>query len=144
MPYLNHEDFAAVHAALETIRTGSSVNPPDHMTLLGAIELMDKAKAGVASPGLRELANDLYGTDEVEIDDEGVGTSASDEGTWVQAWVWVSLSEQIEAGLVDDPDDESICATPGCPEDASDGEGFDGYCGTCADKREASGEVEHG
>jgi hypothetical protein len=26
------------------------------------------------------------------------------------------------------------CRTPGCDRDTSDGEGYDGYCGTCADK----------
>jgi hypothetical protein len=34
-------------------------------------------------------------------------------------------------------DDES-CNTPGCTYDANDGEGFDGFCGNCADKKEAA------
>ena len=33
--------------------------------------------------------------------------------------------------------DDEHCAAPGCAEDNDDGEGFDGYCGNCADKREA-------
>jgi hypothetical protein len=36
-------------------------------------------------------------------------------------------------------DDESRCATAGCTDDASNGEGFDGYCGNCADQRERDG-----
>ena len=31
-------------------------------------------------------------------------------------------------------DPDNICARPKCPEENTDGEGFDGYCGTCADK----------
>lgn len=28
------------------------------------------------------------------------------------------------------------CATPGCTASLEDGEGFDGYCGSCADRRD--------
>ncbi|ATL72506.1 hypothetical protein [Nocardia terpenica] len=31
------------------------------------------------------------------------------------------------------------CATADCAELLDDGEGYDGYCGTCADRREAAG-----
>lgn len=34
--------------------------------------------------------------------------------------------------------EEETCATTDCMNDAGNGEGFDGYCGECADKREAS------
>lgn len=33
------------------------------------------------------------------------------------------------------------CLTPGCMEDCDDGEGYDGYCGSCADKREGTVET---
>ena len=32
--------------------------------------------------------------------------------------------------------EEEVCRTPGCNTDAGDGEGYNGYCGSCADKRE--------
>lgn len=59
---------------------------------------------------------------ECEIDDHAV-VSGSDEGAYVMAWVWASR------------EDAGLCRTAGCDEDANDGEGFDGYCGNCADKR---------
>ena len=36
-------------------------------------------------------------------------------------------------------EDSEICDTPGCGNSLADCEGFDGYCGTCADKREEKG-----
>lgn len=35
--------------------------------------------------------------------------------------------------------DESRCRTKGCEEDPNDGEGWDGFCGNCADRRYAAG-----
>jgi hypothetical protein len=35
--------------------------------------------------------------------------------------------------------DEHFCMTKGCMEAMDDGEGYDGYCGNCADKRERRG-----
>ena len=49
---------------------------------------------------------------ECEIDDHAV-VSGSDEGAYVMAWVWASR------------EDAGMCRTPGCDEDAADGEGFD-------------------
>lgn len=62
---------------------------------------------------------------ECEIDDHAV-VSGSDEGAYVMAWVWASR------------EDAGLCRTPGCDEDPDNGEGFDGYCGNCADKRNVS------
>ena len=39
-----------------------------------------------------EEARAVYGSDEVEIDDVAL-TSVSDEGVWVQAWVWLPKDE---------------------------------------------------
>lgn len=39
----------------------------------------------------------------------------------------------------DDEDDEDTCDAEGCDESLSDGEGYDGYCGTHADERENDG-----
>lgn len=43
---------------------------------------------------------------------------------------------ELDLSHEDDEDDDSRCLTEGCTEDANNGEGFDGYCGTCADRRE--------
>lgn len=37
---------------------------------------------------LIDRARELYANDDLEIDDDAV-ISASDDGCWVQAWVWV-------------------------------------------------------
>lgn len=106
MPYLNHTEFAKVHETLELARGGPFVSQKLTEALDKALGHTTKAIANVASPGLRELAHDFYGIDEVKIDDEGVGTSASPgEGTWVQAWVWLSHDELVSAGLETDEDD---------------------------------------
>ena len=38
-----------------------------------------------------------------------------------------------------DEDEENRCRTEGCDEDPNDGEGFDGYCGNCADRLDQEG-----
>lgn len=82
MAHLNHEQFDLVRKLLLELQ-------PQHPEVDEAVEAMSKAAALVAEPGLREKAHDLYASDDVEIDDEGVGTSPAEGGTWVQAWVWV-------------------------------------------------------
>lgn len=140
MAYLNNDDFATILNAIGELarnRQHLDLHADDQAMLDNAWELMTNANAAVASPGLRDLADELYGDDECEIDDEGAGTSSSDDGTWVQAWVWVSKEDMIEHGLIED-DDEDKCATPDCDGAMDDGEGFDGYCGNCADRRQAA------
>ncbi len=47
---------------------------------------------GVRTPATAKqisLARDLYGTDEVEVDDNATQASTT-EGVWVSAWVWLS------------------------------------------------------
>lgn len=39
-----------------------------------------------------DQARDIYGTDDVEIDDQPV-LSVADGGVWVSAWVWVETPE---------------------------------------------------
>lgn len=46
------------------------------------------ADVTVATPELGEDARALYGSDEINIDD-GALTSVGEDGTWVQAWLWV-------------------------------------------------------
>lgn len=100
MPYLNNPDFDAAHALLRILQ-------PSHPEVDAVLATFDAAVSNEASPGLRELANDIHGCDEVEIDDERMGTSpAEGEGTWVQAWVWVSHDQLVEAGLAEDVEDD--------------------------------------
>ena len=53
---------------------------------------LKEAQTFKATPREIEVARNLYQTDEIEIDDEGVMTSPckEDRGRWVSAWVWVS------------------------------------------------------
>jgi hypothetical protein len=44
---------------------------------------------------LREKARERYGSDSVQVD-EDADFSESDEGTWVQAWVWVPAEDTEE------------------------------------------------
>lgn len=89
--------------------------------------MQDDAKATQPDPktaeAYRKAARDLHEIEgECEID-EGAAIGISDDGgAYVQAWVWVS---DEEAG---------ICSTPGCGNLLDDGEGYDGECGSCADK----------
>jgi len=100
MPYLSITDFERVHEYVRNLEDGNPELPE-------ALLLLDKAADSVASPGLRELANDLHGSDDIEIDDEGVGTSESDDGVFVQAWVWVPHDKLVKHGLRDpEPDEE--------------------------------------
>lgn len=46
---------------------------------------------------------------------------------------------EIDLDDDDDLDDEDRCRTEGCDEDPNDGEGFDGYCGNCADRLDQEG-----
>lgn len=54
---------------------------------------------------LQELARKEYGSDEIEIDDEA-DISEGDDGTWVQAWVFLSNDTLRENGL-GEPDEDT-------------------------------------
>ncbi len=98
MPFLSYIDFERVAAYLRNVEDGNA-------ELQEVSKLMADATAAAASPGLADLAREIHGSDEIEIDDEGAGTSPADDGTWVQAWVWVDRAALIDAGL-EDPDEE--------------------------------------
>lgn len=108
MPYLSYLNFDTVHQALKQAKQLHDEVLPKlvgRQSALGtsgvqllyevpqlvrdALALTTEAIGAVASPGLREEAHDQYACDEIEIDDEGVGTSEAEGGVWVQAWVWV-------------------------------------------------------
>jgi hypothetical protein len=76
-----------------------------------------------ATPKEIEAAKDVHASDEVNIDSTA-WSSRADNGYWVHAWVWVDKPES----------DEEACSE--CGEPVDDGEGYDGLCGTCADKKE--------
>jgi hypothetical protein len=89
----------------------------DETQCLIAQSFIVNAKDAKADGGLREAAldrvmNEFNATDEIEIDDDA-GTSPSDDGTWVQAWVWVPKPNEIECGQ---------CEGTGQTESASNGE----------------------
>lgn len=111
MPFINHLNFAEVHETLIELldnREQLDLHEDDRAMLENARKIFDDAKEYEASEGLMELANDIYGTDEVEIQNPGAGTSPTDEGIWVQAWVWVSQDKLVEAGLRETEDEEEV------------------------------------
>lgn len=90
MPFLNPEALDKVQDALMSL---------DPIKAAIAMALVTSARDAIAPRDLREAANDKYGTDDIEIDDEP-GTAAADGGTWVAAWVWIAA-----------PDDDGECET---------------------------------
>ena len=40
----------------------------------------------------RKVAEELYGSDDIEVDADAV-ISETDDGVWVQGWLWVSNEE---------------------------------------------------
>ncbi len=54
----------------------------------------------------------------------------------LQRWHQQARATTVSA---DDIDEADRCRTPGCDGDPNDGEGWDGFCGNCADRNYASG-----
>lgn len=50
-----------------------------------------------------ELAREVYGSNNIEIDDDA-DFSEGNDGTWVQAWVFLSKKRLKKAGLWNDED----------------------------------------
>lgn len=75
--HIPEADLLKVHQALLT-----------NENLPKALELVNKALGAHATIEQIEAARDEYGSDDIEIDDDA-GTSSADDGTWVQAWVWL-------------------------------------------------------
>lgn len=115
----------ALDAFLREEEKGANGDDADH---LRAWNELKQARAETTFADDKEIARarDQYafGSDDVKIDD-GALTSQADDGTWVQAWVWL-------------PDDQNACRECGEPND--NGEGFDGLCGNCADRAENAGD----
>jgi hypothetical protein len=65
---------------------------------------------------------------EVESDCDAEVSIGDSPGAYVQVWQWV------------DATDAGVCVECGLP-GADNGEGYDGLCGTCADKADAPAEI---
>ena len=74
----------------------------DHVALV--TDIVRDIGSRLADEKLIKRARELYETDDLEIDDDGVETSRAPDGkgdgekgkpigTWVQAWVWVADCE---------------------------------------------------
>lgn len=85
--YINVDDMTK-HALLELLAKQSSLEP----TLL-ELKLHLQHERTEEEGYYLDQARDLYHRDgELEIEDEGI-VSDSDEGAYVQAWVWVTAPE---------------------------------------------------
>jgi len=60
-------------------------------------------------------------TRSVQIDENAKVILRDDGSGYVQCWIWV----------------DGICRNPRCTNALNDNEGWDGFCGSCADKIEA-------
>ena len=60
---------------------------------------------------------------EIEIDDNAPVSISEDGGAYVQAWLWIPA------------EDAGVCIECGEP-NADNGEGYEGLCGNCADRKE--------
>ena len=129
MPILTPANFDTVFTAVSELldREHLDLHPDDRAMLQEAHTVLATAKGYVASPALRELAQDQYGTDDVEIDDEPA-TSPADNGTWVSAWVWIAqddadLEEAAEGQTCTACERSSIdCSRDPCPDVIADRE----------------------
>ncbi len=61
--------------------------------IMTAQAILTTVSDGIADGALRAMADDKYGTDDIEIDDEPA-TSVAEDGTWVSAWVWIEAPEE--------------------------------------------------
>jgi hypothetical protein len=84
--------------------------------------------------------------------DNALISEGDGNGAYVLGWRWVTFAgTDLDKGSDEDEDgdgDKVVCpgcsAVEGSPEWGTVGDGFDGYCPSCADKREADGAVEIG
>lgn len=88
------------------------------------IEVSESAGDPVLDAAYREAATEEYVEEgRIEIDSNAVVSHGEDNGAYVAAWVGV------------DRDQIPLCA---CGKRNDDGEGFEGMCGSCADRAEES------
>ena len=83
-----------LRAASQAMLDAFGGNTPDWLAveakaLEDALEAITSADA---TPEERSAAQDEHGSDDIEIDDDALA-SRTDEGVWVQAWVYVAMSD---------------------------------------------------
>ncbi|MGQ0565622.1 MAG: hypothetical protein ACT4OK_11195 [Gemmobacter sp.] len=123
---LTTEDLALLVAALSTL----TVAPAKELChrLQEKIDLSLNQRSQEIDAAYVAAAQAQHGDDGFcEIDDGALVSIGDDPGAYVMAWVWVDAA------------DAGICVQCGAT-DADNGEGYDGLCGTCADRAE----VAHG
>ena len=98
MAGLKENLIEAAQSLLDTMESPRSQKATDAwLKLRDAIKAMKDAAADETDI---ERAREGYGNDECEIDDDAV-CSPSDEGTWVQAWVWLAKPGCATCGETD-------------------------------------------
>lgn len=90
-------------------------------------EHLDQTKQAIFK-AYRDAASATYDDEGVkEVDENALVSIGDDDGAYIMIWVWIDAA------------DAGICRTCGDP-NADNGEGFDGECGSCADKAFAAEE----
>lgn len=106
MAHVNISDLEAIVKIFDddAVRAAAQMSAGEEVD--GVLLRVREALDAVATPAVREVARDTYQNNEIEID-EDAGTSPSDEGTWVQAWVWVAYPdcETCDGGGKDENDE---------------------------------------
>jgi hypothetical protein len=106
MAHLKQSDFSALAKILEDPAVVAAAQLHADEDVAGLSLRVREALDGIATPAVREAAQEQFQNDECEID-EDAGTSESDKGIWVQAWVWVAFPDcQLCDGIGHEPDDE--------------------------------------
>jgi len=126
---LDSISFALLQAAEKQLQNLNSINPRALEEFGAAVRqarenVDEQAEDAEAKTAYFEAACAQHAIEGDLEFDEGADVSLSDDaGAYVQGWKWVSA------------EDTDLCGEPGCHK-ALDGEGYDGRCGTCADKAE--------
>lgn len=101
MAYLKPDEFALARQLLERLLASAEVTvaiqrhiPTAFADARKLSARLTEIEAAFATPDEIEEARNEYGNDECEIDDGAVSTSRSDDGLWVNAWVWLARSEE--------------------------------------------------
>lgn len=103
MAYINHLDLATLSDLFaDNLRAWEGEEDSvkqEHLELIERLQDFERKLAGIsentADDALIEEARSIFQkgwgefSDEIEIDDFAVGVSRADDGTWVNAWVWV-------------------------------------------------------
>lgn len=116
---LTLEEIALIQAALSPLTVELAKALRYRLDQHIAEELDPKHRAAVAAYRAAVHVRD----GEIEIDDDAEVSTGDDPGAYVMVWTWV---DAMDAG---------VCTECG-DTDADNGEGYDGRCGRCADRRE--------